>query len=154
MPLVVVDIECLEGKIVKELGIFKDGIVLGYSFVPPKDYKPTFQAKLNTKSVHSLNWIHVKLDYSELIFFIHQRCSPTTEYFAEGFEKCKVLLPYLCEDVENLDDLGCPKASKLLENDDAEWNCSNYPYRHKKTLHCAEKKAYVYGIWTFFGLFF
>ena len=74
--------------------------------------------------------------------------SPTTEYFAKGLEKFKILLPYLCMDVENFDDLGCPKASKLLENDDAEWNCSNYPYRHKKTLHCAEKKAYVYGIWT------
>ena len=58
------------------------------------------------------------------------------------------LSPYLCKDVENLDDLGCPKASKLLENQDAEWNCCNYPYRHKKTLHCAEKKTYAYGKWT------
>ena len=52
MPLVLLDIECLEGKIVKELGIFKDRIVLGYSFLPPKDYKPTFQAKWNTKNMH------------------------------------------------------------------------------------------------------
>ena len=43
MPLVVLDIECLEGKVVKELVIFKDGIVLGYSFLPLKDYKPTFK---------------------------------------------------------------------------------------------------------------
>ena len=148
MPLVVLDIECLEGKIIKELGIFKDGIVLGYSFLPPKDYKPTFQAKWNTKNMHGINWNHGKLDYSELAFIIHQHCSPTTEYFAKGLEKCKILSPYLCKDVENLDDLGCPKASKLLEYKDVEWNCSNYPYRHKKTLHCAEKKAYVYGIWT------
>ena len=28
----------------------------------------------------------------------------------------------MCKDVENLDDLSCPKASKLLENGDAEWN--------------------------------
>ena len=70
-----------------------------------------------------------------------------SEYFAKGLQKCKILSPYLCKDVENFDDLGCPKDSKLLENDDAEWNCSNYAYRHKKTLHCAEKKAYVYGIW-------
>ena len=148
MPLVVLDIECLEGKIVKELGIFKEGIVLGYSFLPPKDYKPTFQAKWNTKNMHGTNWNHGKLDYSELAFIVHQHCSPTKEYFAKGLEKCKILFSYLCKDVENLDDLGCPKASKLLENDDAEWNCSNYPYPHKKTLHCAEKKAYVYVIWT------
>ena len=38
MSLVVFDIECLEGKIVKELGVFKDGIVLEHSFLPPKDY--------------------------------------------------------------------------------------------------------------------
>ena len=43
MSLVVFDIECLEGKIVKELGVFKDGIVLGYSFIPPKDYKLLFK---------------------------------------------------------------------------------------------------------------
>ena len=82
MPLVVLDIECLEGKIVKELGIFKDGIVLGYCFLPSKDYKPTFQAKLNTKNMHGINWNHGKLDYSEMAFIIHQHCSPTTEYFA------------------------------------------------------------------------
>ena len=48
MSLVVFDIECLEGKSVKELGVFKDGIVLGSSILPPKDYKTTFQAKWNT----------------------------------------------------------------------------------------------------------
>ena len=54
----------------------------------------------------------------------------------------------LCKDVESLNDFGCPKNSKLLENDNAEWNCSNCQYRQKKIRHCAEKKAYVYGIWT------
>ena len=43
MSLVVFDIECLEGKIVKELGVFKDGIVLGYSFLPPKDINLLFK---------------------------------------------------------------------------------------------------------------
>ena len=55
MPLVVQDIECLEGKLVKELGIFKDGIVLEYSFLAPKVHKPTFQAKWNTKNMHGIN---------------------------------------------------------------------------------------------------
>ena len=109
MSLVVFDIECLEGKIVKELGVFKDGIVLGYSFLPPKDYKPTFQAKWNTKNLHGINWNNGKLEYTELSSIIHQHCSPTTEYFAKGLEKCNLLSNYLCKDVENLDDLGCPK---------------------------------------------
>ena len=54
MSLVVFDIECLEGKIVKELGVFKDGIVLGYSFLPTKDNKPNCQAKWNTKIYRGL----------------------------------------------------------------------------------------------------
>ena len=37
MPPAVLDIEWLEVKIVKDLGIFIHGIVLGYSFLPPKD---------------------------------------------------------------------------------------------------------------------
>ena len=95
-----------------------------------------------------INWNHGKLAYSELAFINHQHCSPTTEYFAKGLEKCEILSSYLCKDVEDLDDRGCPKASKLLENDDAECNCSNYPYRHKMTFRCAEKKAYIYGMWN------
>ena len=47
--LVVLDIESADGKTDNELGVFKDRIVLGYSFPAPKHYKPTFQAKWNTK---------------------------------------------------------------------------------------------------------
>ena len=83
MPLVVLEIECLEGKIVEELGIFKDGTVFGYSFHPLKDCKPTFQAKWNTKNMHCIILNHGKLDYSELAFIIHQHCSPKAEYFAK-----------------------------------------------------------------------
>ena len=50
--------------------------------------------------------------------------------------------------MENLDYLGCPKVFKPLNNSDSDWDCSNYPYRNKKTFHCAEKKAYAYGTWT------
>ena len=49
--------------------------------------------------------------------------------------------------VNDLYDLGCPKVSKLLNNLDTDWDCSNYPYRHKKTFHYAEKKSYAYGTW-------
>ena len=137
MTLVVFDIECLEGTFVKELGIFKDGTVLGYTLLPSNDYKPTFQAKWNTKNLHGINWNNGKVDYSDPPTIIHQHCSPTTKYFAKGLEKCKIL-----------SDFGCPKASKLISNEDTIWECSNYPYRHKKTLHCAEKKGYAYGTWA------
>ena len=140
MSLVVFDIDCLEGKIVKELGVFKDGIVLGYSFLPPKDYKPTFQAKWNTKNLHGINWNNEKLEYTELSSIIHQHCSATTKYFAKRLEKCNLLSNYLCKDVENLDDLGCPKVSKLLNNMDTDYDCSNCPYRHKKKHFTAQRR--------------
>ena len=102
MSLVVFDIECLEGKIVKELGVLSDGIVLGNSLLPPKDYKPTFQAKLNTKSLHGIDWNSGKLEYIELSSIIQQHCSPTTKYFVKGLKRCNLLSNYLCKDVENL----------------------------------------------------
>ena len=39
MSLVVLDIECIENKIVKELGVYKNGQTVGYSFLPPKNSK-------------------------------------------------------------------------------------------------------------------
>ena len=83
MSLVEFDIECLEGKIVKELGVFKDGIVLGYSFLPPKDYKPAFQAKWNKKNLNGIKWNSGKLEYTEFSSIIHQHCSPTAKHFAK-----------------------------------------------------------------------
>ena len=37
---------------------------------------------------------------------------------------------------------------RSVNNLNSDWDCSNYPYRHQKTFHCAEKKAFAYGIWT------
>ena len=44
MSLVVLDIECIENNIVKELGVYKDGQTVGFSFLPPKKFKPTSQS--------------------------------------------------------------------------------------------------------------
>ena len=72
------------GKFFKELGVLSDGIVLGNSLLPPKDYKPTFQAKLNTKKLHGIDWNSGKLEYIELSSIIQQHSSPTTKYFVKG----------------------------------------------------------------------
>ena len=131
------------------VGCFQGWNCIGIQFPPTQNYKLTFQANWNTKNLHGIIWNNGKLEYTELSSsIIHQHCSPTTEYFAKGLEKCNLFSKYLCKDVENLDDLGCPKVSKLLNNSDTDWDCSNYPYRHKKAFHCAEKKAYAYGTWT------
>ena len=41
MSLIVLDIELAEKNVVKELGVYIDGQVFGYSFKPPKNYQPT-----------------------------------------------------------------------------------------------------------------
>ena len=55
------------------------------------------------------------------------------EVFAKGFEKCRLLTRLPGQNVENLDDYGCPKIQDLVKTDSL-WICSNYPFRHKTRL--------------------
>ena len=68
------------------------------------------------------------------------------EVFAKGLENCRLLTRLLGQNVENLDDYGCPKIQDLSTNSSG--MCSSYPFRHKTRLHCAERKAKVYGEWA------
>ena len=72
------------------------------------------------------------------------------EVIAKGFEKCRLLTRLLGQKVENLDDFGCPKIQDLLGEGKANssWICSSYLFRHKTMLHCAERKAKLYGGWA------
>ena len=65
------------------------------------------------------------------------------EVFAKGLEKCRLLTTFLGQNVDNLDDYDCPKIQDLVKTDSL-WICSNYPFRHKTRLHCAERKAKVF----------
>ena len=69
------------------------------------------------------------------------------EVFAKGLEKCRLLTRLFEQNVENLDDYGCPKIRDLFKADSS-WTCSSYPFRHKTRLHCSERKAKVYGEWA------
>ena len=69
------------------------------------------------------------------------------QVFAKGLEKRILLTSLLGQIIEKLDDYGCPKLQDLVKTDSL-WNCSSYPFRHKTKLHCAERKAKVYGDWT------
>ena len=70
-----------------------------------------------------------------------------TEVFVQGLEKYRLLTQLLGQNVENLDDYGCPKIQDLV-NTDSSWICSSFLFRHKTRLHCAETKAKVYGQWA------
>ena len=66
------------------------------------------------------------------------------EVFAKGLEKCRLLTRLLGQNVESLDYYGCPKNQDLVKSESLRI-CSSYPFRHKTRLHCAERKANVYG---------
>ena len=66
MSLIVLDIELTEKNIIKELGLFIDGSAQGFSFCPPKAFKPNKQTTWNTSHLHGIAWSSGKLDYDKL----------------------------------------------------------------------------------------
>ena len=147
MSLIVLNIELTEKNIIKELGLFIDGSVQGFSFCPPKTFEPNKQTSWNTKHLHGIAWSSGKLDYEKLFAVFYDIKVMNSEVFAKGFEKYRLLTSLLGQNAENLDDYGCPKIQDLAKTDNL-WFCSSYPFRHKTRLHCAERKANVYGEWA------
>ena len=147
MSCIVLDIELTEKSIIKELGLFIDGYVQGFSFCPPETFKPNKQTTWNTKHLHGIAWSSGKLDYEKLFAVFYDIKVMNAEVFAKGLEKCRLLTTFLGQKVENLDDYGCPKTQDLVKTSSL-WNCSSNPFRHKTRLHCAERKTKVYGDWA------
>ena len=150
MSLIVLDIELTEKNVIKELDLFIDGSVQGFSFCPPKTFKPNKQTPWNTKYLHGIAWSSGKLDYEKLFAVFYDIKVMNAEVFAKGFELCRLLTRHLGQNVENLDDYGCPKIQDLAGEGkvNSSWICSSYLFRHKTRLHCAERKAKVYGDWA------
>ena len=144
MSLIVLDIELTEKNIIKELGLFINGSVQGFSFCPPKTFKPNKQTSWNTKHLHRIAWSSGKLVYDILFAVFYDIKKMNAEVLAKGLEKCRLLTYLLGRKVENLDDFGGPKVQDLVKTDSL-WICSSYPFRRKTRLNCAESKAKVYG---------
>ena len=76
MSLIVQDIELTEKNIIKELGLFLDGSLQGFSFCPPKTFKPNKQTSWNRKHLHGIAWSSGKLDYEKLFaVFLWHKCN-------------------------------------------------------------------------------
>ena len=118
-------------NVFKEHGVFIDGKVQGYSFLPPKMYNSIKQEFWCTRSLHGFLWNSGR---SRAV-----KC----EYFPKGTKKYKILGNLLDKGLENLEDHGCPKVQDLA--DEVSWICSSYPLRHTTTLYCAERKAKMFG---------
>ena len=147
MSCIVLDKELTDKNVIKELGLFIDGPVRGFSFCPPKTFKTNKQTSWNTKHLHGIAWSSGKLDYEKLFAVFYDIKLMNAEVFAKGFEKCRLLSTLPGQNVENLDDYGCPKIQDLVRTDRL-WICSSYPFRHRTRHHCAERKAKVYGEWA------
>ena len=147
MSCIVLDVELTDKNVIKELGLFIDGSVQGVSFCPPKAFKPNKQTSWNTKHLHGKAWSSGKLDYDKLFAVFYNIKVMNAKVFAKGLENGRLLTNLLGQNVENLDDYGCQKIQDLVKTDSL-WICSCYLFRHKTRLHCAERKAKLYGEWA------
>ena len=147
MFLIVPDIELTDKNIIKELGLCIDCSIQGFSFCSPKTFKPNKQTTWNASLLHGIAWSSGKLDYEKLFAVFYDIKVMNAEVFAKVLEKCRLLTNLLGRNVEKLDDYGCPESQDLVKTDSS-WICFTYPFRHKTRLHCAERKANVYGDWA------
>ena len=83
MSLVVLDIECIENKIVNELGVYKIGQTVGYSFLPPKKFKATSQSACFTKHIYGIDWNSGHEKYTDLEKTLKKIKAPETEFFCK-----------------------------------------------------------------------
>ena len=150
MSCIVLDIELADKNVIKELGIFIDGSLQGFSNCLPKKYKPNKQTIWSTSHLHGIAWKSGKLDYDKLFGFFYDIRVRNAEVFAKGLDKCRLLTRFLGQNVESLDDFGCYGHDLVgsCGKTDSSWICSSYPFRQKTRLHCAERKANVYGEWA------
>ena len=143
MFCVALDIELADRNVFRELGVFNSDKVQGYSFRPPKKYKPTKRAFWCTRNLLGIVWNSGRLDFSELSNILSRAVKG--KYFSVGTEKCKILGNILDSGLENFEDQGCPEVQDLVVEEF--WICSSYPFRHKTILHCAERKAKLFINW-------
>ena len=144
MSCIVLDTELTEKNIIKELGLYIDSSVQGFSFCPPKSFKPNKETMWNTSHLHGIARSSGKLDYEKFFAVFYDIRVMNAKVFAKGLEKCRLLTNLLGRNVENLVDYGCPKNQDLVKTHSS-WICSSYHFRHKARLHCAERKAKIYG---------
>ena len=120
MSLIVLDMELTEKDVIKELGLYIDGSLEGFSFFPPKTSTQNKQTTWNTGHLHGIAWSKGKPDYDKLFAVFYVIKVLTAKVFAKGLEKRRLLTRLLGQKVENLDDYGCPKIQDLVKTDNSD----------------------------------
>ena len=90
------------------------------------------------------------MDYDKHFAVFYDIKLMIAEVFAKGLGKCRPLTRLLGQNLETMDDYGCPKFQELVGEGKAEssWISSIYPFRQNTRLHCADRKAKLYGEWV------
>ena len=79
-----------------------------------------------TQYLHGINSSSGYEKYTELEKILKNLGATDTEFFAKGYEKCKILSEFLETKIINLDDYACPKVQFLIFKDEEyDWRCSN-----------------------------
>ena len=98
----------------------------------------------NTSHLHGTAWGSGNLDYEKRLAVFYDIKVKNAEVFAKGLQKCRLLTTFLGQNVENLDDYGCPKIQYLAKTDSL-WICSSYPFpKDSKASLCREESK---GVW-------
>ena len=148
MYLIVLELELNEKNKIKELGLYIDVFVQGFSFSPPR-----LLNLINRQ--HGIHVIYMEMRgvveswimNDKLFAVFYDIKAMNAEVFAKEIEKCRLLTRLLGQNVGNLVDYGCPTIQDLVKMDSS-WICSSDPFQHKTRLHCAERKTKVYGDWA------
>ena len=85
MYCIVLDVE------LPDKNVIIDGSVQGFSFCPPKIFKPEKQTTWNTSHLHGMAWSSGKVDYYKLFAVFFDVKVMNSEVFAKGLEKCRLL---------------------------------------------------------------
>ena len=72
-------------------------------------------------------WCSRRLEYEKLFAVFYDIKVMNAEVLAKHFEKSRLLTRLLGQNVESLDDYGCPKNQDLVETD-ISWICSSYHF--------------------------
>ena len=101
MSLVVLDIECIENKTVKELGVYKNRQTVGYSFLPTKKLRATSQSAWWTKHLHGNNWNSGHEKYTDLEKIMKKLKARETEFLQKVMKNVKFCQKFWQQRLQN-----------------------------------------------------
>ena len=74
--------------------------------------------------------------------------APETDFLQKVMKNVKFCQKFWKQRLQTWMTTHAQKFTFCFKDEEYDWRCSNYSFRHANTLHCAERKAFAYGTWT------